>query len=590
MIYDILEVFKKEYEKKQDSLILGSYSLKDGLYIKIDENGNLHYFESKTLKKEKLFTNLQGIQNSDELEWFKAVDYYSSYLNSNKALFDKKIHNINYLTMFYKAENDEYVKGKLREHFSTLLSFKKFKDKNEKQVLTNYESYIKKYSRKKQIVGKYRTLESKFDEIITKVEELEIKNYVKIFFEENLEVYKKESEIYLSLKIFNDIKYSVKIEDETYGLSNANLGMGGGLGNSKKPFLQHKNRKSVLPFLIEENNALMLKKFFDWLKLQPYRDNETNKAIDRYLDTEHFFMQKHSKNDEAEITNFDYIPLKSDDIKKQFKPIYVKNYLKIKKEKELISDYEIKELFVLEKIIDDIFYNKQLIFNYFKEGKDIKVSDFLSKGLQNIVLSTRYSMSNYFRKFANTEKEFYIQMKRYGNDFIFEYLKEKDDKKYFYALQKAKEALNLKLSLIKHYEGVEMNIEKELQNTRELLSDDGKYPELKRDEFLFLSAQWAYYLLSLSKADNKNKTFTFAERYFKAKTTQKIQDILKVDLEKYKHAISLNNKKAKKTIALLKAYENDEKLSGEEKDRFLVGFTVDNIFYESSKKDDKEQK
>lgn len=585
MIYDILEVFKKEYKKKQDSLILDSYSLKDGLYIKIDTNGNLHYFESKTLKKEKSFTNLLGIQNSDELEWFKAVDYYSSYLNSNKALFDKKIHNINYLTMFYKAENNEYVKGKLREHFSTLLSFKKFKDRNEKQVLINYESYIKKYSRKKQIIVKYRTLESKFDEIITKVEELEIKNYIKIFFEEDLEVYKKESEIYLSLKIFNDIKYSVKIEDEIYGLSNANMGL-----NSKKPYLENKTQKLNIPFMLENENALMLKKFFDWLKLQPYRNAETNKANDRFLDEEHFFMQKHSKNDEAEIIDFDYIPLKSDDIRKQFKHIHVKNYLKIRKDKELISDYEIKDLFVLEKIIDDIFYNKQLVFNYFKEGKDIKVSDFLSKGLLNIVQSTRYGMSNYFRKFANTEKEFYIQIKKYGNDFIFEYLKEKDDKKYFYALQKAKEALNLKLSLIKHYEGVEMNIENELQNTRELLNDEGKYPELNKDEFLFLSGQWAYYLLSLSKADSKNKTFTFAERYFKAKTTRKIQDILTVDLEKYKHAIRLNNQKAKKTIALLKAYDNDEKLTNDDKDRFLVGFTVDNIFYESNKKDNKEQK
>ncbi len=75
----------------------------------------------------------------------------------------------------------------------------------------------------------------------------------------------------------------------------------------------------------------------------------------------------------------------------------------------------------------------------------------------------------------------------------------------------------------------------------------------------------------------------------KLKTTQKIRDILRVDLDKYKHAIRLNSNKAKKTIALLKSYETNERLSGDDKDRFLVGFTVDNIFYESNKRENKEE-
>lgn len=584
MVYDILEVFKKLYEEKKDTLILGSYSLKDGLYIKIDKNGELHYFESKTIKRDKLFTDLQGRQNSKEYEWFKERDYCSNMIDAAKS-YDapkKSIHNNNYLTLFMKSDKFldvefSHLRNKL---YLTTLSFKKFKDKKEKEILINYEDYLKKLSRKKKVVKKLRILESKFNEITNKVNELEIKNYVKIFFEENMELYKKESEIYLSLKIFNDIKYSQKVDKTIYGLSNANMGL-----NSKKPFLENKTQKLNIPFMIENENALMLKIFFDWLKLQPYRD-ENNIPLDRYLDTEHFFIQKHSKNDEAEITDFDYIPLKSDDVKKQFIPIYVKNYLKIKKDKKLILDYEIKELYELEKRIDEVFYNKQLIYNYYKDGKDIKVSDFLSKGLQNIVLNTRYSMNNYFRKYSKDEKSFYNHIKKFGRDFIFEYLKEKDDKKYYYALQKAKEALNLTLSLKKHYERVEMNIEQELQSLRELLKDEGKYPPLSKNEFLFLSGQWAYYLLSLSRADSKNKTFAFAERYFKAKTTQKIQDILKIDLEKYKHAIRLNNSKAKKTIALLKSFEIEEKLNGDDKDRFLVGFTVDNIFYESKKKEE----
>ena len=38
MIYDLLEVFRKEYEEKGDKLILDNYELKEGLYIKVNSD------------------------------------------------------------------------------------------------------------------------------------------------------------------------------------------------------------------------------------------------------------------------------------------------------------------------------------------------------------------------------------------------------------------------------------------------------------------------------------------------------------------------------------------------------------------------
>lgn len=562
MIYDILEIFKNEYEKKGDELILGSYSLKDGLYVKINQDNSLEFYESKTIKKEKIFLNLNGMENSEALDWFKQRDYYSSYINSNKALFDKKIHNINYLSYFFKVENDEHVKDKIDEHFNILLGFGKFKDKKDKEVLLKYKVYLENEDRKKDILEKCKILKNCFDDIIKIKKENEIKNYIKIFFEENLETYKKESEIYLSLKIFNDSNFNQKIEDKIYGLSNSNMGL-----NSKKPFLENKTRKYTAPFMIENEDALILKKFFDWLKVQPYNQ-------DRTLD-EHFFIQKQSNNDEAEIIDFDYIPSKKDDVNKYFSSIYVKNYLELEKDKKLISDYEIKELWQLEDIVDDIFYNKQLKFNYYKDSKDIKVSDFLSKELHSILLITRFSMINYFKKYEN--RDFLKIIKKYGTEFIINHLKHEKD-------FKAKQSMNLKLSL----EGEKMDIQNELQNLRDIFENEN-YKQLSKEEYLFLAGQWAYYLLSLSRADNKNKTLAFAEQYFKAKHISKIQTILNNDLEKFKHEISLNSKKIRKTISLLKAFENDEKISDKEKDKFLVGFMAKNIFYESNKKDNNEE-
>lgn len=573
MIYDILEVFKKEYEKSGDGLILGSYTLKDGLYVKINKDNTLEFFESKTVKKEKLFTNLNGIQNSDMKEWFIQRDYCSNVIETAKS-YDapiKSIHNNNYLTLFMKSDkfldvNIEHLKSKL---FLTVLNFKNFTNKKDKEIICGYQDRIDIFSRKKNVVKKYQIIKNNLEQIKQKVKDLDVKNYIKIFFDEDIKVYKQESEIYLSLKVFNKNEYNQKITNSIYGLSNSNMGL-----NSKKPFLENKTRKSNIPFMIQNEDALLLKKFFDWLKVQPYRDEE-NKAIDRYLE-EHFFIQKQSNNDEAEITDFDYIPTKKDDVNKYFPLIYVKNYLELEnKDKKLISDYEIKELWQLEDKVDELFYNKQLKFNYYKESKDIKVSDFLSKELQSILFITKFAMINYFKKYSDTG--FLNIVNKYGTQFVINhYMNEREFK--------AKETMNLKLSI----QGETMDIKQELENLKNMLELE-EYKQLSKDEYLFLSGQWAAYLLSLSKADNKNKTLALAEQYFKAKYISKMQNILNNDLEKFKHEIRLSNSWALKAVALLKAYEDDTKLTNKDKDRFLVGFMAKNTFYEKRNKEINEE-
>jgi CRISPR-associated protein Csh1 len=309
--------------------------------------------------------------------------------------------------------------------------------------------------------------------------------------------------------------------------------------------------------MIINDDALLLKKFFDWMKPQLY-------SQDRYLD-EHFFMQKHSKNDEAEIKEFDYIPLKKDDVARHFKPIEVKNYLRIRdKEKNIIQDYKIKELWQLEEKVNELFYNNKLVFYYYKD--DIKVSDSISKELQKLLFITKYGMNNYFRKFKNNGFENMI--KKYGTAFVLDSLK---NNRVF----KAKNALNLKFAIV----GVEMDIEKIENDLDNRLHEKGNYEALTRDEFLFLAGQWAYYLLSQSKG--RDRTFTLAEHYFRAKRIDKLKEALVKDLDKYAHAISREFSKNKKAIALLSSYDGENKLTYKDMDSFLVGFTVDNLFYKT---------
>jgi CRISPR-associated protein Csh1 len=553
MIYDILEVFKKEYEKSGDGLILGSYTLKDGLYVKINKDNTLEFFESKTVKREKLFTALDGIQNSEVLDWFKQNDYYSSYINSNKSLFDKKIHNINYLSYFFKLENSDYVKDKIDEHFNILLDFGKFKDKKDKEVLESYQDRLKSEDRKKDILAKSEILKNRFDEIIEVANSKEIKNYIKIFFDEDLKTYKEESEIYLSLKIFNDSSYNQKIEDSIFGLSNSNMGL-----NSKKPFLENKTRKFSAPFLLKNEDALILKKFFDWLKIQPYNQ-------DRTLDEEHFFLQKHSSNDEAEITDFDYIPTKKDDVNKYFLPIYVKNYLELEnKDKKLISDYEIKELWQLEDKVDELFYNKQLKFNYYGD-----VNTKLNNKLISLLYITRNAMINYFKKYD--EEEFYQVVKKYGTNFVIEHLRQNLE-------YKAKESLNLKISLLKHKGENIMNI-KSIQEEMIKKLEVSDYEGLKSEEFFYLCGQVASYLLS--KKNQHEKMHDLVEPFLRANNAQKLKKEIEFAFFQYKHAIHFGAKKINNAIALIEAYEGEEKLSYF-RDSFLIGYLSNAHIFKST--------
>jgi CRISPR-associated protein Csh1 len=555
MIYDILNVFKKEYEKKGDKLILDNYMLKDGLYVKINDDKTLEYYifenDKKIDKKENCFKDLDGNINHAMYEWFKERDYYSGYLNSNKSFYDKKIHNINYLSFYVKvdsfiSEDSKKIlnRDSIRKQYQYLCGYEKFTKKQEKELLESYQVYLKNRDRKKDIILKYRVLEDKLDGCVDKAKELAIKNYIKIFFDEDIELYKRESNIYYSIKIFNDISYSKKLEDGVYGLSDANMGL-----NSKKPFLEQKSKKTTAPFLLLDSDALLSKKFFDWLKFQNNRE--------KYPLIDTLFMHRDFRDKDL-IMDFDYIPIQ---IKELTPPIKVLNHLKVEK----IEDYELKELFQLESKVDELFYAKQLIFNYFND--DIKVSGFVSKELQNLLFVTKYSMINYFKKYDS--REFYQVVKKYGSKFILNSLRAG------YEL-KAKESLNLKLSLLK-YKGEEiMNIEEMFLNIKDKL-DSSEYGSLNKEEFFFLSGQLANYLLAQKEQHQKNQDLL--EPYLRCNNSQKLKKELQFSFFQYKHALFFSNKRFNSAMALIQAYEVKERMS-DNMDSFLVGYLADNLFFE----------
>jgi CRISPR-associated protein Csh1 len=552
MIYDLLEVFRKKYELEGDKLILDTYVLKDGLYVKVNDDETMEYF-IKSSRKVKIdgksitehdFKDISGVMQPKVYEWFKSRDYYSNVIDTGKS-YDapkKTIHNNNYLTLFMKIEeflNVEFLHLRTKL-FKKVLSFKEFDSKNEKKILESFCYIIKPLSRKKDIVKKMKQLERFLPQMKDFAKTYNPKEYMRIFFEKDEEIYKSESAIYLALKLYNDNKYSIEIDGNVLGLSNYNMGL-----NSKKPFLEQKTKKLTTPFMISPALALEVKLFFDWLALQPYKTDLL----------ENMFINKFSDNGKAIINDFDYLPIKIEEFKDE---IIVKNHLHIK-DKE---DIKIINLFQLETIIDEVFYNKQLKNNYFRD--DLKVSDFVSKKLQQLIFETKYAMVNYFKKY--NEKEFYQVIKKYGTDFVIEHLRQNRD-------YRAKESLNLKFSLLKYKGETVMDI-MEVQKRVITKLETSDYSDLSSEEFFYLCGQVAKYLLTKSKSGKKDADML--EPFLRAKSVRKLKDEIKFTFFKYKHEIGLNQTKFNNALSLITAYEKDDVFNS---DSFLVGVLSQNLFY-----------
>lgn len=559
MIYDILEVFKKLYDESKDKIILDNYLLKDGLYVIIDDNNQEEFFiykaDKKIADKDLCLLDLNKNRRRDKYFDLTQKDYYSEWLNANKMFFDKKIHSINYFSFFVKLESfiskDEKKlidRKNIQKHFEGFIDFSKYTKPEEKKVLKEFIHTFENEDRKQNILKHLDFIERNIDRYVEIAQENDVKNYIKVFFEADIEAYQKESEIYYSLKIFNDIKYSLDDGGFTFGLSDSNMGL-----NSKKPFLEHKSRKKEAPFLIKKDEAIMTKKFFDWLKYQKYQNKKPL--------GEEFFINRDFK-EKSLITEYDYIPTKID---KFDDSIYYKNYLSAFENKNIIENDTIDSLEQLEIMVDEIIFNHQLMNNYYGE-----VYNKLNKSFANLIYLTREAMINYFKKYD--DRAFKTIVFKYGLDFVVEHIRHNRE-------LGAKKCMNLYLSLKNYYLKKEekeiMDIKAMQKNIIEKL-ETSDYKELNSEEFFYLCGQVVKYLLSQS--EKEKKTADMLEPFLRANNSKKLKQDIELTFFKYKHKISLNHVKFNNAMSIIMAYENIEKLS-QNMDSFLVGVLSQNIFY-----------
>ncbi|BAO04975.1 Csh1 family CRISPR-associated protein [Clostridium botulinum B str. Osaka05] len=381
MLKDCLSIFKTLYEQKGDSLILQDYKLSFGDYILVDSNGERvrHITVNKELNYDLEYYN-----------YFKGLDYLSNLISMQKPIDNKKIiHSNNYLSFFIKKEslqNKKLTEEIIDNYYKILDNPKlKYKTPNKKNALLIYEELENKYGKSStEALNKNKQWIKK--NIFNLLENLNLKKdktYLKVFFYAPIEIYNQESEKYILPNIFNNVEYNINIEGKTYGVPSNNVTL-----NSKKPFLLNKTRKNPVPYLIELEEALLQKKFFDLLS----NKIDNNKKIIYLSEQNQFYLE------EGEVLNnrFNGLFLK---IEKGIEPKIVdfdiiSNYNpKIKEIK--IADRIISNKNDLSDIIDTVYFGNQLKKNLFKDPKEIKLTNFKFKGL---LLRYRDVFANYFYK------------------------------------------------------------------------------------------------------------------------------------------------------------------------------------------------
>ncbi len=581
MLSECLEVFKKKLEGEGEELILDNYVLKDGTYLIVGKNGEV---TSRTeIKMDKKSGEID--RSAARYEDFCYFDYHSDLISMNKPQDSAKIiHSNNYLSFWVKK--DSISEGKLKpetiEKYYEILEYpeKKYEKSKAAAIYQNLEETIGKVDTETLQRNKKWILEHIFSlEDLGLGIDMSKKDYLKIFFETDREEYEREGNRYFIPNIYNNNNYNVEVEGEVYGLPDNNQGM-----NAKKPLLSVKTRKTVAPYLLNREDVMLQKQFFDYL-MSFAAIGKNNIYVD--LNKEEFFPCGNSeypigavsgfflriqKGKEVEIVYQDVVPFFDNYLKKPF--IY-RNWLDITDENHREYEYEqeCETYEELERIIDDIFFSKMLISYYFGKEEDIKITD---NHLKRNLLLSRNQLFNCFHYGKDAG------MKEFMDKLSLELIKGSILNGY---MLKAAKQINMRLSLMEYFsEGGDsmadfsVGLREGLKN--KLVSEE--YTGLESDrEYYFAVGQMTGYLLYKSKA--AKRTQSMINPFLNAREDKMIKERIIRYYKKYNYDISSGAKKISRMYAMIQGYEPEGPVM---QDMISMGYTMNNLLLEKTEKEE----
>lgn len=568
MLQELVSLFEKAYKEKGDSLILDSYKLKTGVYIRINKEGKI--------EQQKIYDKKNENDHDDTYRWFCKRDYLSDLLDMNKPIDPKKkIHSNNYMTVFFKKDiiiGDKKIEYSILEErileYYDILSDPQKKYKKKKKSLELYNSIIEPINDKNLTWCKEYILKN-LPDIISSLEKIDFNNYVKIFFDLPIEEYEIESKRYLVPNLFNSNDYNKMIDDDIYGLTNNNMGL-----NAKKPYLEHKTMVNNLPCLIKSSDTLIHKKFFDWLSTRKhgclYIKYDSNfitgikEEVKKGQESYYFLYLEQGK--EAEIKNFDIIPMFRSNVN-----LEIYNYLRAEyKAEEGREEYPyIKQdtRIGLENYIDEIWFDKRLKTNYFQDSKNIKK---ISQDLKNIIITTRQALFNYFK--LSDDNSIKNIISKYGIKLVMLQLRDN-------SRSKAIKAYNLYVALASQMGGKE-NMPGILNDTMDTLYSKirEKHADCDNDkQYYFLAGQVVRYLLQKTKAKDKNQNHDVVNTYLECKNDKRLKNEIRYTFMKYNHELRMKDISFNNALAMIQSYNPEN--SKVDMEMFLAGYLASSILY-----------
>ncbi len=572
MLQECIEVFEKEL-MENPNLILDTYIPAEGTYLIVHQSGEISRTEIVMDKKKHDVNREQKYFN--EICFY---DYYSKLIEMNKPMESGKIiQSNNYYSFVVKKENVE--NGKLNA-----------------DVINNYYNTLanpfSKYEKKPNAVKLYEMFSEDNPDIEIDILEkhqqwiqdhifcleeygvsLEKKDYLKIFFEADIDKYITEWKRYVIPNIYNSTDYNVTVDDKIYGLPNDNLGM-----NAKKPFLSVKTRKLAASYLLDTDRVLVQKQFFDYLmnfaavgsynvfvdlshmKIMGY-DN-TSLPHDSFSG---FFLRLLKEKNEAAILHFDQIPYYIYSLKQKFSFINYMNY-NHKNHEDWNDDY--KSYFnrnELQGLINEILFSKCLLNNYFTPADKLSINDGYLKWC---IINYRDSIFNWIYKGIEE-----------GIDSIFKELtlhmiKGTIQDGYN---SKAVRQLNLRWSFINYFGGKDNmgNIIRDIQTAIGNKINSKDTLELENDQqYYFCVGQLISFFLSMNKS--KNTMQSLANPFFNAKRDEIIKERLMQLYKKYNYNIDRKSKRFNNMYTMVLGYLPEGKVNQE---IIIAGFLHSNLIY-----------
>ena len=591
MLQEAMEVSQIMLQEKGERIITDAYIPKDGTYrlIVMKDDGWVIKDPVDIIFNKK--TNTVDISNDMDYLLIQELDYKSKLLEMNKPIDPKKvIHSNNYLSLAVKKES--VTSGKLSE-----------------EIIQQYYEILrnpnKKYEKKTQARALYHVAEERLGqpdiEAIDKIEKfilankqdiwkdinLEKKNYVKLFFvyqeeKKTKEIYKIESERYLIPNIYNNNNFNMEFEKGIVGLPNDNMGM-----NSKKPYLENKTRKVKVPYLLDQESALLQSKFFDYLfgqvskkRFHIYVDN-IDKKICSYTNKDKpedivsgYYLRCRMGKAGAEICEADVIT----HYKTKLEPgLVLKNYIEIPEERieksKIHYDEAIEDQWVIMDLINGIFFEGKLKNNFFTDAKDMNIYD---DCLKQSILKSRNILANWFWRGEQN------QLVKILDDVSLALIKNSILNDETFAAQRK---FNLRWSLLEYLDDQEVGVHmSEIRNQlREHINvaKDVEWDFISDEEYSYAVGQAVSYLLHLSKANNK--TESYVNPFFNAKNSKVIKQRLLRMYKKYNYQIiHINGGRNAQLLSHVMEYEPKEI----KHELIMAGFTAPSLMYEKKTDDE----